>query len=63
MTYDYECRKEHRFEVTAPIGEAPKSPKCPKCGSRSKRVYMAPAIRFRGTGFHSTDYGPGSPKE
>jgi putative FmdB family regulatory protein len=63
MTFDYECPRGHRFERTAPIGKAPDSPRCPECGSKSRRIYSPPAIRFKGTGFHSTDYGPGSPKE
>ena len=31
--------------------------KCPECGAPTRRVLHSPAIHFKGSGFHNTDYG------
>ena len=33
---------------------------CEVCGAKASRVLFAPAIHFKGTGFHNTDYGSAS---
>ncbi len=30
---------------------------CPECGATTRRVLHSPAIHFKGSGFHNTDYG------
>jgi hypothetical protein len=38
--------------------------KCEECGAPAQRVLHAPAIHFKGSGFHNTDYGTKTrPKE
>ena len=54
--YEYRCDKGHLFEVVQRMSDEPIS-KCEICGKPAQRVLYAPAIHFKGTGFHNTDYG------
>jgi putative FmdB family regulatory protein len=54
--YDYSCVKGHRFEVFQSMSDTPLK-KCEECGAKAERVLHAPAIHFKGSGFHNTDYG------
>lgn len=54
--YEYRCDKGHTFEVIQRMSEDAIS-KCEVCGKPAQRVLYAPAIHFKGTGFHNTDYG------
>lgn len=54
--YDYRCEKGHRFEVVQSMSDSPLD-KCEECGAPAQRVLHAPAIHFKGSGFHNTDYG------
>ncbi len=54
--YDYRCEKGHRFEVVQSMSDRPIK-KCEECGAPAQRVLHAPAIHFKGSGFHNTDYG------
>ncbi len=54
--YEYRCDEGHEFEVVQRMSDDPLK-KCQVCGSPAKRVLFAPAIHFKGTGFHNTDYG------
>lgn len=54
--YEYRCVKGHTFEVTQRMSDEPLST-CEVCGAEASRVLFAPAIHFKGTGFHNTDYG------
>ncbi len=54
--YEYRCTKGHTFEVIQRMSEDAIS-KCEVCGKPAQRVLYAPAIHFKGTGFHNTDYG------
>jgi putative FmdB family regulatory protein len=54
--YEYRCVKGHTFEVTQRMSEDPLTT-CEVCGAEASRVLFAPAIHFKGTGFHNTDYG------
>ncbi len=56
--YEYECSAcGHRFEVLQRMSDEPVSA-CEKCGEESvERLLFAPAIHFKGSGFHNTDYG------
>ena len=63
MRYEYECPNGHRTECRYPMGKAPQEIDCIECGEDAKRVFTPPMIKFKGDGFHTTDYGPGAPKE
>ena len=54
--YDYRCEKGHRFEAVQSMSDKPLK-KCEECGAKAERVLHAPAIHFKGSGFHNTDYG------
>jgi putative FmdB family regulatory protein len=54
--YEYRCVKGHTFEVTQRMSDEPLTT-CEVCGAKADRVLFAPAIHFKGTGFHNTDYG------
>ncbi len=55
--YEYRCSKNgHEFEVIQSMSDDPIT-KCPECRSTVARVLFAPAIHFKGSGFHNTDYG------
>lgn len=54
--YEYRCVEGHTFEVTQRMSDEPLST-CEVCGAQASRVLFAPAIHFKGTGFHNTDYG------
>lgn len=54
--YDYRCEKGHRFEAVQSMSDKPLK-KCEECGAPAQRVLHAPAIHFKGSGFHNTDYG------
>lgn len=61
--YDYRCEKGHRFEAIQSMSDTPLA-KCEECGAPAQRVLHAPAIHFKGSGFHNTDYGTKTrPKE
>ncbi|MSO44585.1 MAG: zinc ribbon domain-containing protein [Thermoleophilia bacterium] len=53
--YDYRCEKGHRFDAFQGMTEKPLK-KCEECGAKVERVLHAPAIHFKGSGFHNTDY-------
>jgi putative FmdB family regulatory protein len=53
--YEYRCTKGHEFEVRQSMSDEPLK-KCEVCGAKATRVLFAPAIHFKGTGFHNTDY-------
>jgi putative FmdB family regulatory protein len=59
--YEYKCVKcGHRFEKIENVS-ASVTKKCPKCGARAERMFAAPAIQFKGSGWYVTDYaGKGS---
>ncbi len=55
--YEYVCKKNgHAFEVVQSMSDEPIK-KCEVCGGKVERVLFAPAIHFKGSGFHNTDYG------
>lgn len=58
--YEYQCTKcEERVEVIQNISDPPYS-HCPKCGGDMKKLFSAPAIQFKGSGFYKTDYASSS---
>lgn len=56
--YEYRCKAcDHRFEVLQSMSDEPLTV-CEACGAEeAERVLFAPAIHFKGSGFHNTDYG------
>lgn len=55
-TYDYECRKGHRFELFQKMTDEPVA-ECPECGAEASRQISGGAgFLFKGEGFYITDY-------
>lgn len=55
--YEYRCSDcAHHFEVSQRMSDDPLS-ECELCQGAITKVLFAPAIHFKGTGFHNTDYG------
>ena len=54
--YEYKCENGHVFEVIQKMADEPLH-ECEVCGAPASRVLTAPAIHFKGSGFHNTDYG------
>ncbi|MGH9758225.1 MAG: FmdB family zinc ribbon protein [Candidatus Acidiferrales bacterium] len=53
--YEYKCIKcGHRVEKIEKV-TARTTQKCPKCGGKAERMFAAPAIQFKGTGWYVTD--------
>ena len=64
--YEYRCSKGHRFERLERLGEdGPKRCERRDCRSRSfeRLLSSGVAIRFRGSGFHNTDYKSKPPED
>ncbi|HVF84666.1 MAG TPA: FmdB family zinc ribbon protein [Abditibacteriaceae bacterium] len=52
--YEYQCTAcDHIFELWQPVGEA--APACPECESAVKKIFHAPRVIFKGSGFYVTD--------
>lgn len=54
--YEYKCENGHVFEVIQKMTDEPLH-ECEECGAPASRVLTPPAIHFKGSGFHNTDYG------
>lgn len=54
--YEYKCENGHVFEAIQKMTDEPLH-ECEECGAPAARVLSAPAIHFKGSGFHNTDYG------
>jgi putative FmdB family regulatory protein len=54
--YEYKCENGHVFEVIQKMSDEPLR-ECQECGAPAARVLTPPAIHFKGSGFHNTDYG------
>jgi len=55
--YEYECNEcGHRKELLQRHGDPPLE-KCPQCGGPVRKLFSAPAVQFKGTGWYVTDYG------
>ncbi len=53
--YEYRRPDGTTFEVMQKFSDEPLT-KDPETGEPVERVYSAPAIHFKGSGFHNTDY-------
>ncbi|MGN6201950.1 MAG: FmdB family zinc ribbon protein [Solirubrobacterales bacterium] len=54
--YEYRCENGHVFDAIQKMTDEPLT-KCEECGAPAARVLTPPAIHFKGSGFHNTDYG------
>jgi putative FmdB family regulatory protein len=53
--YEYACKScGERLEVTQSFTDAPLTT-CPACGGELRKVFSAPSITFKGSGFYRTD--------
>jgi len=56
--YEYACITcETSEEVTRGFSDPESLPACPSCGYSMARVYNAPGVQFKGSGFYKTDNG------
>lgn len=64
--YEYKCQKcGENVESIQRVSDPPYTI-CPHCGGELKKLFSAPAIQFKGSGFYKTDYpktGSGSKSE
>jgi putative FmdB family regulatory protein len=56
--YEYKCENGHVFDVIQKFTDEALT-ECQECGAPAVRVLHSPAIHFKGSGFHNTDYGRG----
>ena len=55
-TYDYHCSScGHTFELRQTFASEPVTA-CPRCSRKVQRLFHAPAIIYKGSGFYTTDY-------
>jgi putative FmdB family regulatory protein len=56
-TYEYACRScGHTFEIVRSMSDPPLT-ECPRCGGELRKIFAAPTITFKGSGFYTTDHG------
>lgn len=54
-TYEYKCLGcSNTVEMSRSVDERDEPVECVSCGLESTRVYNAPGIQFKGTGFYKT---------
>ena len=54
--YEYECVScKHRFELKQGFDAEP-TESCPLCQATSRRLFHAPTVIYKGSGFYTTDY-------
>lgn len=54
-TYDYACECGATMEIIKGFSDTIQQEYECSCGGTMRRVYAAPAIKFNGSGFYSTD--------
>lgn len=61
-TYQYRCRDcGEELEVVQSFSDKPKT-KCPACKGSLRKVFAAPGISFKGSGFYKNDSRSGGGK-
>jgi putative FmdB family regulatory protein len=61
--YEYACKScGERLEVVQSFADAPLT-ECPACGGPLRKVFSAPGIAFKGSGFYRTDNRKRRPSE
>ena len=54
--YEYQCQScGKRTELLQRMGGPPLAA-CPACGGEVKKLFSAPAVQFKGSGWYVTDY-------
>ncbi len=54
--YEYQCTEcGHRTEQIQRLSDPPLA-SCPECGGRVRKLFSAPAVQFKGSGWYVTDY-------
>ena len=54
--YEYQCLScGKRTELLQRMDDAPLAA-CPECGGEVKKLFSAPAVQFKGSGWYVTDY-------
>src|SRR5688572_12734202 len=54
--YEYQCLScGKRTELLQRMDDAPLAA-CPQCGGEVKKLFSAPAVQFKGSGWYVTDY-------
>ncbi len=53
-TYEYKCSEGHVYTEVRGISEETKVTECPECGKPLNRIFSAPPITFKGSGFSKT---------
>lgn len=54
--YEYQCAQcGEREEIIQKFSDPPHT-LCAKCGGEMKKLFSAPAIQFKGSGWYKTDY-------
>lgn len=43
-TYQYRCRSDGVWDLSAPVGTAPATAACPTCGAGARRVFSPPSL-------------------
>lgn len=58
-TYNYVCKVcGKKFEQFVPFSQDPEAVICPNGHLEVRRLFSAPAIVFKGSGWYSTDHRP-----
>src|SRR5437773_8694331 len=61
--YDYRCDHcGHAFSAVQSFGDAPLET-CPNCGKKPRRLIVASAVVFKGSGWYKTDSRGAAPKD
>ena len=61
--YDYRCDHcGHAFSLVLSYSEGPVET-CPNCGKKPRKLLVAPAVVFKGSGWYKTDSRGAAPKE
>lgn len=61
--YDYRCDAcGHAFSAVRSYSDGPLEV-CPNCGKRPRKLLVAPAVVFKGSGWYKTDSRGAAPKE
>jgi putative FmdB family regulatory protein len=59
--YEFSCQSCGRtFERILPVDTDPSELRCPSGHRNARRVYSAPSVVFKGSGFYATDHRSGS---
>lgn len=54
--YEYQCLScSKRMELLQRMADPPLAT-CPECGGEVKKLFSAPAVQFKGSGWYVTDY-------